>query len=104
SGGGGNDLIETGGGNDTLAGGTGTDTLSFLGGHVEITSAGVTYSLALQGAAQATEQGSMTTTGFENVPGSLFGDVLSGNSAANVLLGDFGNDSLSGGDGNDTLY
>jgi len=103
-GGGGNDLIETGGGDDNLQGGTGTDTLSFLGGHVEISSAGVTYSLALQGAAQATEQGSMTTTGFENVSGSLFDDVLTGNSGANILLGDLGSDTLSGGDGNDTLY
>jgi Ca2+-binding RTX toxin-like protein len=104
SGGGGNDLIETGGGNDTLAGGLGTDTLSFFGGRVEISSAGVTYSLALQGAAQATEQGSMITTGFENVSGSVFDDVLTGNGGANILLGDHGNDILSGGDGDDTLY
>jgi Ca2+-binding RTX toxin-like protein len=100
----GNDLLETGGGNDTLSGGAGTDTLSFLGGHVEISSDGVTYSLALQGAAQATEQGSMTTSGFENVSGSLFDDVLTGDSGANILLGDFGNDLLTGGDGADTLY
>jgi Ca2+-binding RTX toxin-like protein len=100
----GNDLIETGGGNDTLSGGTGIDTLSFLGGHVEITSAGVTYSLALQGAAQTTEQGSMITSGFENVSGSLYDDVLAGDGNANILLGDFGNDALSGGSGNDTLY
>jgi Ca2+-binding RTX toxin-like protein len=29
---------------------------------------------------------------------------LTGNSGANIILGDFGNDTLSGGDGNDTLY
>jgi len=104
TGGDGNDLLETGGGNDTLSGGTGTDTLSFLGGHVEISAAGVTYSLALQGAAQDTEQGMMNTSGFENVSGSLFDDALTGNSGANIILGDFGNDTLSGGDGNDTLY
>src|SRR6185503_893914 len=104
SGGGGNDLIETGGGNDTLAGGLGIDTLSFFGGRVEISSAGVTYSLALQGAAQATEQGSMITSGFENVSGSVFDDNITGNNGANILLGDHGNDILSGGDGNDTLY
>lgn len=104
TGGGGNDLLETGGGNDTLDGGTGTDTLSFMGGHVEISAAGVTYSLALQGAAQDTEQGMMNTSGFENVSGSLFDDVLTGNSGANILLGDFGNDTISGGDGADTLY
>jgi Ca2+-binding RTX toxin-like protein len=104
SGGAGNDLLETGGGNDVLSGGAGTDTLSFLGGHFEISAAGVTYSLALQGAAQATEQGSMTTSGFENVSGSLFDDVLTGDSGANIILGDFGNDVLIGGSGNDTLY
>ena len=104
SGGGGNDLIEVGTGNHTLSGGTGTDTLSFLGGHVDITAAGVTYSLALQGAAQDTEQGMMNTSGFENVSGSLLDDVLTGNGSANILAGDFGNDALSGGDGNDTLY
>ena len=64
--GGGDDLVEVGSGNHTLAGGTGTDALSFLGGHYETSAAGVTYSLALQGAAQATEQGSMNTSGFEN--------------------------------------
>jgi Ca2+-binding RTX toxin-like protein len=103
-GGGGDDLIEVGYGNDTLNGGTGTDTLSFLGGHVEITAAGVTYSLALQGAAQATEQGSMNTSGFENVSGSLYDDILTGNNLDNILLGDLGSDNLSGGDGNDDLY
>jgi Ca2+-binding RTX toxin-like protein len=104
SGGAGNDLLETGGGNDILSGGTGTDTLSFLGGHVEISAAGVTYSLALQGAAQVTGQGSMNTSGFENVSGSLFNDVITGDGGANILLGDFGNDTLNGGTGNDTLY
>ncbi|HKX92945.1 MAG TPA: calcium-binding protein [Sphingomicrobium sp.] len=105
SGGGGNDLIETGGGNDTLSGGTGIDTLSFFGGNVEISSAGVTYSLALQGAvAQDTEQGMMVTSGFENVSGSIHDDVITGDSGANMLLGDLGNDVLNGGDGADTLY
>jgi Ca2+-binding RTX toxin-like protein len=104
SGNGGDDVIEVGTGNHTLSGGSGIDTLSFLGGHVDITSAGVTYSLALQGAAQATEQGSMITSGFENVSGSLFDDVLTGDSGNNILLGDFGNDILNGGTGNDTLY
>jgi Ca2+-binding RTX toxin-like protein len=104
NGGGGDDLVEVGSGNHTLQGGLGIDTLSFLGGHVEISNAGVTYSLALQGAAQATEQGSMNTSGFENVSGSLYDDILSGNSLDNILLGDLGSDTLSGGDGNDTLY
>jgi Ca2+-binding RTX toxin-like protein len=102
--GGGNDLVEVGNGNHAVSGGAGTDTLSFLGGQSEITVAGVTFSLALQGAAQATEQGSMTATGFENVSGSIHDDVLTGDSGNNVLLGDWGSDALNGDDGNDTLY
>jgi Ca2+-binding RTX toxin-like protein len=100
----GNDLVEVGNGNHVVDGGTGTDTISFLGGQIETTNAGVTFSLALQGAAQATEQGSMTATGFENASGSIHDDILAGNSADNILLGDWGSDSLDGGDGNDTLY
>jgi len=103
SGGAGNDLLETGGGNDVLSGGLGTDTISFLGGHVE-TPANVTYSLALQGAAQTTGVGSMNTSGFENASGSLLNDTLTGDGNANVLAGDFGNDTLNGGSGNDALY
>lgn len=102
--GGGNDLVETGNGNDVVSGGTGTDTLSVLGGQSEITAAGVTFSLALQGAVQATGQGSINATGFENVSGSIHNDALGGDNADNILLGDWGSDSLSGGDGNDTLY
>ncbi|MEO7815443.1 MAG: calcium-binding protein [Sphingomicrobium sp.] len=102
--GGGNDLVEVGNGDDVVSGGTGVDTLSFLGGQTEITAAGVTFNLALQGAAQATEQGSMTATGFENVSGSIHDDVLTGDSGNNILLGDWGADALNGGDGDDRLY
>uniref|UniRef100_UPI00286C5FAE calcium-binding protein n=1 Tax=Sphingomonas sp. TaxID=28214 RepID=UPI00286C5FAE len=104
SAGGGNDLVEVGNGNDVVSGGTGTDTLSFLGGQTEISAAGVTFSLALQGAAQATEQGSLNASGFENVSGSIHDDVLTGDNGNNILLGDWGADTLNGGDGNDILY
>jgi Ca2+-binding RTX toxin-like protein len=104
SGGGGNDLIEVGTGNHVLDGGSGIDTLSLYGNQSDITAAGVTVSLALQGAAQATEQGSMTLTGFENLSGSIYADVLTGDNNANLLAGDSGDDTLSGGKGNDTLY
>ena len=104
SAGGGNDLVEVGNGNDTLDGGTGIDTWSLLGGQSEITSAGVTVSLALQGAAQDTEQGMMNATGFENLSGSLYDDNLTGDGGDNVIAGDTGNDTLLGGAGSDTLY
>ena len=51
------------------SGGLGTDTWSLWGGNVEISSAGVTVSLALQGAAQNTEQGMMTRGGLRKSVG-----------------------------------
>ena len=104
SAGGGNDLVEVGTGNHLLAGGTGIDTLSLWGNSSDITAAGVTASLALQGTVQNTEQGLMFFTGFENLSGSNFADELTGDDNDNVLAGDVGNDLLSGGRGNDTLY
>ena len=106
SGGAGNDLIQVGAGNSIVAGGTGTsDSLSFGGDELVsfITAAGVTVSLELQGAAQATEQGSMTLTGIENLSGTNFDDSLTGDKNDNILAGDSGADALSGGKGDDTL-
>ena len=103
-GGGGNDLVQVGTGNHTADGGLGTDTLSLHGNGTDITAAGVTVSLALQGGAQATEQGSMILTGFENLSGSTFDDNLTGDGGDNVLAGDTGNDKLVGGAGDDMLY
>ncbi len=103
SGGGGNDLVEAGAGTATLSGGLGIDTAGFPN-NVDISPDGVTVSLALQGMAQDTEQGMMTLTGFENLSGSFYDDVLGGNGGANVLAGSLGSDMLSGADGDDTLY
>lgn len=104
SGNGGNDLIEVGGGTHTLDGGAGVDTLSLFGNSTDITSDGVTFSLALQGVAQNSEQGTMTATFFENLSGSIHDDLLGGDPNANVLLGDLGSDLLYGDAGNDVLY
>ena len=60
-------------------------------------------SLALQGAAQATEQGNMNLSGFENLSGSIYDDVLTGDNGDNVLAGDLGDDRLNGGKGDDIL-
>ena len=46
----------------------------------------------------------MNASGFENLSGSIFDDVLTGDNGDNVLAGDGGNDKLAGGDGDDTLY
>jgi Ca2+-binding RTX toxin-like protein len=99
----GNDLVEVTAGNATADGGTGVDTISFLD-QISVSPAGVTVSLALQGAAQATGEGSMLLTGFENLSGGVANDSVTGDAGNNVIAGDSGNDTLSGGDGDDTLY
>lgn len=99
---GGNDLIIAGLGNHVLDGGSGNDTVGFAWTRTEVFG-GVAVSLLMQGAAQDTGQGSMTLTGFENLSGSGFDDVLIGDSGANVLAGNAGSDLLVGGAGNDIL-
>ena len=101
SGGGGDDLVSVGNGAHVVDGGAGVDTLSFYSSTL---TSPVNASLALQGSAQNTGQGSMTLSGFENLSGTVIGaDTLTGDANANVLAGWGGSDSLSGGDGNDTL-
>ncbi len=90
----GNDnVIEGGLGNDTLIGGAGNDTASYAGA-----AAGVTVSLALQGAGQNTvNAGTDTLSGFENLLGSAFDDSLTGDANANTISGGAGNDTLNPG-------
>ena len=99
---GGNDLLSVGIGNHTVLGGTGNDTLWFTENKLPET--GITVSLALQGAAQATGNGSWNLSGIENLTGGTANDILTGDGNANVLGGGAGNDTLVGGGGNDTLY
>ena len=47
--------------------------------------------------------GTDTLSGFENLTGSQFNDILTGTSAANVLTGLSGNDALNGGAGGDWM-
>ncbi|MFL6843435.1 MAG: M10 family metallopeptidase C-terminal domain-containing protein [Allosphingosinicella sp.] len=90
----GNDnFIEGGLGADTLVGGLGSDTASYAGA-----AAGVTVSLALQGAGQNTvNAGTDTLSGFENLAGSGFNDSLTGDANANTLSGGSGDDTLNPG-------
>ncbi|MGQ0590429.1 MAG: calcium-binding protein [Sphingosinicella sp.] len=104
SAGGGNDLVEVGAGTHSLDGGAGIDTLSLFGNSSDISADGVTFSLLLQGAAQDSEQGLMTASGFENLSGSIHDDALTGDGGDNLLAGDLGNDILIGGTGDDILY
>ncbi|HEY8570917.1 hypothetical protein [Phenylobacterium sp.] len=99
---GGDDLLSVGPGNATADGGAGIDTVTFLGNGTLFTS-GVTVSLAQQGAAQNTGQGSMTLVGVENLSGTVHGDTLTGDAGANLLAGEIGDDRLVGGGGDDVL-
>ncbi|TKB66053.1 MAG: calcium-binding protein [Nitrospira sp.] len=66
--------------------------------------AGVTVNLNLQGVAQNTGGGGIDTlVSIENVFGTNFNDILTGNGGDNMFSGLAGNDQLLGGGGNDTL-
>ena len=84
------------GGGETLTG----DTLNYSN-----YSTGVTVDLgagtAMDTAAPPDEF--LTVSGIENVTGSAFADVLTGDSQDNEIVGGAGNDTLIGGAGDDTL-
>lgn len=96
SGGDGNDFIIGGLGNDTLSGGAGTDTADYTGA-----SGSVQVNLTTGAATGAA--GNDTLTGFEEIRGGAFNDVLTGDALANTIRGGGGVDILNGGAGNDTL-
>jgi len=98
SGGAGNDTLEGAAGNDALDGGVGIDTASYASA-----TAAVTVSLALPGAQNTVGAGTDTLAGIENLTGTKYADVLSGDGGANVLTGGAGNDTLGGGAGDDVL-
>jgi len=99
TGGDGDDIVDGGAGlsADTLDGGAGIDTLSYASA---ITGARVSLAVT---AAQSTGSGNDTISGFENLIGSGFDDVLTGSDGANLLNGGAGNDTLDGGLGDDGL-
>jgi Ca2+-binding RTX toxin-like protein len=91
----GNDWTDGSGGNDVMNGGDGTDWVDY-----QSSGAGVTVNLA-QGTASGA--GSDTLSAQENVNGSNFSDILTGDGNANVVNGRGGNDQLKGNAGGDTL-
>ncbi|QDB99292.1 tandem-95 repeat protein [Mesorhizobium sp. 8] len=96
----GNDTLVGGADSDTLNGGSGTDTASY-----ESSLAGVTVDLNLVGTAQISggDASGDNLTAIENLIGSQFADILTGDGGNNVLAGLGGDDKLIGGAGNDTL-
>jgi Ca2+-binding RTX toxin-like protein len=91
--GGGNDVVDGGDGADDLDGGPGIDLL----GNLDAT-AGMTVDLSVP----STSHGD-TVAGFENVWGTTFDDVLTGDDGPNEILGIDGNDDIVGLDADDVL-
>ena len=90
---GGNDVIAGRGGRDIISGGRGThDAVSFAWA-----SAGVDVRVALF----ASGQGPEFLSGIEDVVGSPFADVISGDSLPNTVQSGSGADTIHAGDGND---
>jgi Ca2+-binding RTX toxin-like protein len=90
-------MLVGGGGNDLLNGGAGNDTVSY-----EHNRKGVSVNLAESGAQSIAEAGRDTLVDIENLHGTRFTDILTGNHKANVLDGGLGHDQLDGGPGIDT--
>ncbi len=90
---GGNDTFYAWGDGDAFYGGTGTDTVDYLN-----MAEGVVASLRT-----GHGQGLDDFHDIENLSGTLFNDVLEGNSQANFLYGGLGLDVIRGLGGNDTL-
>ena len=85
------------GGADELIGGPGSDTAAY-----SLSYGGVWVNLH-DGTAQGGDAEGDTFAGIENLTGSGYTDVLTGNSGANRLEGGAGNDFLEGRDGADEL-
>jgi Ca2+-binding RTX toxin-like protein len=102
----GNDVLDGGDGNDTLRGGAGADILTGGAGNDSASysdsAAAVSVNLAILFAAGGDAEGDIIG-GIENLFGSSFDDMLTGDAGANQLTGNEGNDTLNGGAGNDTL-
>ncbi|MEM1298772.1 MAG: hypothetical protein AAGH68_05775 [Pseudomonadota bacterium] len=104
----GNDLVDGGLGDDLLDGGEGEDTLTFASlaapsSTVGTSEFGVFVNLENQGQAQDTGHGSDLIENFENLDGSDFADLLTGDGAANTLSGLDGADVINGGGGDDLI-
>jgi Ca2+-binding RTX toxin-like protein len=94
-----NNTIYAGAGNNTINGGAGTDMASY-----QFATAAVTLLLGIAGAQATGGSGNDTLLSIEDLEGSNFNDVLSGNTLANRLAGLDGNDTLGGDAGADSLY
>ena len=81
-------------------GGGGSDTVSFEGFEGNF---GITIALNDSGIQTFSNNTEFTVVNVENVVGTDYADVITGNSDSNYLVGSGGNDTLSGRTGTDTL-
>ena len=105
------DVIDGGAGHDVIVGGVGADAIDggagdgidtvLFAGDVN-TLAGVTVDLSTGVGTGADAQGD-SYANIENVYGTDFDDVLTGDGAANLIDGGAGDDTISGLGGNDTI-
>ncbi|HEV2747849.1 MAG TPA: FG-GAP-like repeat-containing protein [Allosphingosinicella sp.] len=92
----GDDRVRGNAGDDVLIGGEGIDTVTYAGAAVRVR-------VNLHGGRQNTGEGADTLSGFENLIGSAFRDVLHGNAGSNLIDGGDGDDVLDGWTGADRL-
>ncbi len=104
--GGGDDIVDVRGGNDTVRiypgantveGGVGVDTLVF-----DLSDAGVNINLTTNAASGGFAENN-TLSGFENVRGSNFDDIITGEGSSNYIRGADGDDIINGEGGDDLL-
>ncbi|RZJ40134.1 MAG: hypothetical protein EON86_13025, partial [Brevundimonas sp.] len=102
-GGDGNDYIWGQNGNDVLIGGAGTDVLRY-DNEASNGSRGIGVNVNLvTGVATDSWGATDTVSGFEDVYGTIYADIMVGDAGANVLSGAAGDDVLDGGAGADTM-
>ena len=97
NGGDGNDRLHGNAGADRLDGGIGIDWVSYLGSDT-----GVTVNLTNGAGTGGDAQGDVINN-VENLVGSDYADVLTGDAVVNILYGLDGDDELRGNGGNDVL-
>jgi Ca2+-binding RTX toxin-like protein len=105
----GNDFVLGGGGDDVLAGSAGDDSMTGQAGidraDFEGSLAAVDVDLTYRGrGGTAVGEGNDLLIDFEDLGGSDFADVLTGDGGANTIYGGDGADVINGGDANDELF
>ncbi|WP_339930937.1 M10 family metallopeptidase C-terminal domain-containing protein [uncultured Brevundimonas sp.] len=105
-GGSGNDTLNGGDGDDVLVGGLGDDMLNGGNGWdiADYTGAGAAVTVSLASGIASGGAGNDILALIEEIRGSAYNDVLTGDDSANILRGGGGIDTLYGGAGDDSLY